>query len=93
MTRMWSIVQDIFQTPEGWAVSLAIIWSLGIEYFHAPSHLLADLIPGGGLTPGMLWAGSITLVLAKLRPSGGATPFQPITVEAPSTEAGEKKTL
>ena len=76
---MWSKIQDIFQTPEGWAVLIGLIWSAVCQIFpQFPRNLFSDAIPGG-LSPGMFVAFGAALVMAKIRPSGGATPFQPVT--------------
>lgn len=78
MGSLWSKIQDIFQTPEGWAVLIGLLWSVASQYWGFPGKLFENAIPGG-VTPGMFIAFGGALFMSKIRPSGGAVPFQPIT--------------
>jgi len=70
-------LQDVFNTPEGWAVAIALVWSLLIEFLGMPQVLFSNFIPGG-ISPGSLWVFGGLFVLAKFRPGGASIPFQPI---------------
>jgi hypothetical protein len=72
-----TILRDVFNTTEGWAVIIGLMWSVSTQYLGMPGVLFENAIPGG-LTPGMFIAFGAAVVLAKIRPSGGAMPFRPI---------------